>query len=437
MPRIFCRLLAGLWLLVSLAGCEHGHYGQFCASPTSESLLPRVERGSIEADLNQARVPVRADEVLNRKPKQFPPYRALSARQGQCLAAAASTQGNLLDEERQSAAARAAQHCFKRKSGSQSSVKELILTYSALEARNQSAGTALEIYYTLAELEGKWELLQQSLTILDDNLAKTKDLMKQGLRVPVEYEELFRQRIALQDNETRLETGIQKWNGELRRLLGFETGPDEWRFRPTLDFEIAAPPLDIEQAVATGKTRRPQLILLRELQTMLDADSLPMVQGLLTAVNALLGMEEKPKHLLLAALGKCLCHDHAEEATSLRQLQEYLAERERIVVTEIRQAARDAQSQLELAVLAGERVRSWHTKILDLESKEAKGLASSGDTLAARLEWLKARGDLIKEMSAWHIAHAKLKQAQGVLVEECSSLGTEACPGEVHDKMTR
>jgi hypothetical protein len=36
-----------------------------------------------------------------------------------------------------------------------------------------------------------------------------------------------------------------------------------------------------------------------------------------------------------------------------------------------------------------------------------------------RLAWLKTRSDLVHEVMAWHIARAKLRQAQGMLVAEC------------------
>src|SRR5207302_1699969 len=99
-------------------------------------------------------------------------------------------------------------------------------------------------------------------------------------------------------------------------------------------------------------------------------------------------------------------------------------DRERAAVMEIRQAASALACQAQLVVLARQRVESFHVRVKEMEDKSKQGLASFVEVTQAHLEWLRARGDLIKEVMAWHIARVKLKQAQGILAAEC---GFEGC----------
>ena len=62
-----------------------------------------------------------------------------------------------------------------------------------------------------------------------------------------------------------------------------------------------------------------------------------------------------------------------------------------------------------------ERVEDWGRRVRDLEERRGQGIGSFADLLKARLEWLKARGDLVKEVTAWERGFVKLKQDQGLL----------------------
>ena len=96
-----------------------------------------------------------------------------------------------------------------------SMIQMTIQTERAAEARNRSAGEALEEFYKLAEAEAKWDVLLLSLAQLQDTLAQSKDLMERGLPLPLEYEALRRQRLEQQAEEVKLLTGIQQTNDEL------------------------------------------------------------------------------------------------------------------------------------------------------------------------------------------------------------------------------
>jgi outer membrane protein TolC len=89
-----------------------------------------------------------------------------------------------------------------------------------------------------------------------------------------------------------------------------------------------------------------------------------------------------------------------------------LAERERTVAGEVRQAAHDLNAHRRLAEIARRQAASWKAKVEDLENRGAKGLASFAEIASARLEWLKARGDVVAESVAVHVAEVKIRQAQ-------------------------
>ena len=75
-------------------------------------------------------------------------YRLLLEPQCQCLGAAQSTLGNLLDNQRDAVLAGAAGHCRRNARGRGSLTADL-LALRAVEERNHSAATALTLYYQL------------------------------------------------------------------------------------------------------------------------------------------------------------------------------------------------------------------------------------------------------------------------------------------------
>jgi outer membrane protein TolC len=112
-----------------------------------------------------------------------------------------------------------------------------------------------------------------------------------------------------------------------------------------------------------------------------------------------------------------------------QQLRQRLNDRELAVAQEIRQAVRTLAAQQALVVLNRQKIRSWETGVRELEDRNKQGLASVSEVAMAKLDWLRARGDLVQEVMAWHRARIKLKEAQGVLPLECSDVAAPVqCP---------
>jgi outer membrane protein TolC len=121
---------------------------------------------------------------------------------------------------------------------------------------------------------------------------------------------------------------------------------------------------------------------------------------------------------LLARLG-CPPGDRAEVAERRRQLQEYHAHRQREVAEDVRQAAQSVRAQMEVIALTRRRVDSWHARVQEVEEKKTKGVDSYAEVTEARLEWRRARRELVRETVNLQRAWVRLRQAQGVLPLLC------------------
>jgi hypothetical protein len=405
-------------VLTAAAGCATLNPQPSCPAQPSLEALPVVERGRLEPLFLDTPVP--AATPSSGPADRLPPYRALTPAQCQCLAASASSTANLLDREEEAVARQARTGCLAdHRASRQTALKRQVLSYSALELRNQSAAQALDLYFRLAEAEAKHEVLQAGLVEIGDALAKSRDLKSKGLKLPVEYDKLRRQQLDLQADRVRLRVHLGQLNEELVRSLGLEACPDDIRIWPAV--QLPGPPGPAEcDAVAVGLDHRADLTLLRVVSRDLDASTMPVARQFLRSVNPLLRLaEQQPTLPVLAKLSLLLCGDEAELGTRRAQLEQLRAEREKAVSQDIRQDVRALAAQEELVALARERARSWQERSRELDEQRAQGLSSFAEAAAAKLEWLRARGDVIEQGAARERLLVKLQRDQGVLAPEC------------------
>ncbi len=182
-------------------------------------------------------------------------YWGMTPQETQCRAAQKSGTADMMEKEYRSLESK---NCLERNSKS-TATKKTMLRYSAVEARNVAAGTALELYYRLAELEGKSDLVRHGQFIVAETLTELQKARNQGLKDPPEFAQLQKQQLELAADLTRIQLGIQQINGELGRLLNWHDLGLRGYFWPVDNFRMKEAAEDPEAAVAVGMTQRRQL----------------------------------------------------------------------------------------------------------------------------------------------------------------------------------
>jgi hypothetical protein len=398
-------------LVFLLPGCAHAVWSP-CFEPP---ILPTVGRSSLSLDLSalpqDAAAPV-ADAS----------YHGLSEADCPCLAARASTLGNLLDEKAQAASQKKSK-CHP-KAAKASDLASVVLQHAADEARNRAAGDALESFYRLIEAEGRLPLLQLGLKEVNDSLQRAKDAEAKGLRPPVEVAVIRQQLTDLRSDEVNLRIAILQLNARLKVLLGLPCG--DYSLWPLADLRVVPEVPDVCEAVDYGLQHRPDLAFLEALADGLDAHSLALANQALGAISPLLS-EPSSKSccaLLLACLATC------KTESAKQQVETLLADRKRQATEEIRQAVGVLSYRVQLVILARQKVENEERRVKDLEEKKGKGLDVEEELSKARLNLYKAQGERLREVVNWKIARAQLRQAQGRLLEDCPCMDN-TLPGPV------
>ncbi len=424
-----CRAL----LLLAAAGCAAacGECRNGPAAP-AEVPLPAATRTAVEPLIHSAMLPP-ADLPALPAPTA---YRSLTLHDCRCRAVRNAPVAGTLDAERRKLEESSHPHCPHLPSEQARALRREMLLYTALEIRNRAAGQALEWYHDLAGAEARADLLAEGLAEARSVRDRAEDLLRRGLRLPVDIEILRRQVIDARLEQALAEVALEQLNSRLRGLVAPDLAPTE-RLWPDLSGpEEIVVPTDPEAAVAVGLAYRPELVLVRTVLKHLDRATLAEARLLLRSLNGLLGAEEPGascKCVAVLARLLCLAPSRTDEVEAAHeQLLAYLAQREREVAEEVRLAVAEARGRGPVVVLARERAHRWEVKVDDLKEKSERGMAVFAELATARQEWLKARGEVVKEWVAWRVAAVKVGLAQGVLPLGCqadlTAAGTASSP---------
>jgi outer membrane protein TolC len=433
MERPSARLLGAVVLLAGLLGCGHlGDHSSGCAPSRScggGPSLPCTERGLLAPtfeDLATRAGPAREGDEPERA------YQDLPLGQCQCLAADGSGVARLLDQEREEIEQQAKKGCqhLSHKGAQTAAFKENILRARSDEARNSAAGVALILYVRLAEAEARTEVAEDGVRAIRAALEKAKDLKRRGVQTQVDAGALHRQLFEVLADRTKLHILIDELNAELRQLLDLAPCPADTRLRPSGPWPDITGHFDCDAAVATALKHRAELAMLQEVSAGLNADTLPAVRQMLGSVNGLLGMAEKtPTCPMLAQLLSHCQHaggKAAEVEARRAEIDEYRAQREKAIASDVRADVHLLAQQAALVSLVRERARSWQGRVQDLQEQADRGIVSFAQVNDARVEWLRARDEVVRETTAWQRALIKLKMDQGLLGAECER-PTQAC----------
>lgn len=414
------RIGRGIWLAVVLAWAGSG-----CRAPVTilrngtpaptfntPAALATTTPSRIEPDYSK--LPAASATIA----KEAYVYRGLDEKSAQCLAAANSALGKLLDAENtRTSVLGTIKHRGTVNAAGDDLLRE-VRKHAAMDARNRAAADALERYLQLADAEGRDELFAMGIAVLERLQQEAPRLREAMLPVPSD-DDLARQHAKMLADREALEALIGQINHDLNSKLGTRLEPGE-RFWPKDDFGMWHDAIDVESAVKYALANRPDLQSLRVVRDRLNADTLPSVAQAMQSITPLAGPVQVPG---LSWLGKLKANCGMGNANSLaqgevqsrqRQIAELLSSREDEAAAQVRTSA------AQLASVA-KRVAVLRTRADNLGEKLAKARADRklADVLQLESEHLKARSDVLAAVIEWHQWRVKLKAAQGLLGAEC------------------
>lgn len=411
------RIRVGVWAIVagSVVGCRTPAPTPFVVRPPVPTAvpvpaaLPWVTPGAVTIDLRSLPTPT---------PSPAPAaFRGLTEAQCAGLAAANAAAANMLDDEGRVP-------CPECAAGR---LRAEVRYFAALELRNKAAGEALERFFQLADVEARAGLVREALPILDDLGAKATRAKTQKVEFLFDPADLARQRSQVASQLEQAEAGARLLNIDLRHRLQLEapgTGETLW---PSGDFAVDPTPVDPAAMAEAAVATRAELRGLRALVAGLSAETLEDVRAHLHAANPLLGGRGL-SGMVARSVAQKLAPDTAAVAAEVgvrrQQLSDWLANRERMIADETRAAAEALNAQTTRLALARDRADSWKAKWGDAVKQKAADLPGAAFAeISARLDWLKARGEVIAEVMAWHQARAKLSASRGALAPDPGGAG--------------
>ena len=220
----------------------------------------------------------------------------------------------------------------------------------------------------------------------------------------------------------RAQAGLLDVNCRLKELIGAnDLPPDEWLW-PSIEVPVTFEGVNVDGAVRLALEKRPELLLLREINGNVDGQTLPVIREYLHGISGLMGATETPsKHVVatLVLLKELLCGGTGEKESRQSQIAQFLAARELAVASEVRRAVADLHAKARLVAWSRERVLSAEKQHADAKHKAELANGSFLEELSANLDWYKARNQLTVDVMAWHAARAKVREVQGLFVWEC------------------
>jgi outer membrane protein TolC len=389
-------------LLLGGAGCKWLAQPMWPTPAPEPALLPQTVRTLAPPDTSALGEPVPTE-----RPDE---YYHLSADECRRLAAANSSLANLIESS-----VLVETGPLSKLHGSDCAARIIQLAAAQLsrEARNRTAAASLDLYYQLLELELTDDVLEQSLTELDELVKFNDTLREKGFKESDEVFALQSQQLQLQADQAQLRAGLQRLNTELKSLLAIDPGTPGFLL-PADQVRVVPETLEMALAIEVGLTERADLQLLRELQANTDYRTVAAVKRILVGVTPLLGglltIRENPVLLpFVSAMAK------AEACQLQQQLQSLLADREREAAKEIRTAVNSWGAARDQVAILRKKFALGQGQVDELDKKRTAGMAVEFELRKARLDLLKTEAELIKAIAAWKRADVKAREAIGLL----------------------
>lgn len=390
-------------LLAALAGCHTPGAPVPRAPQPAGPQLPEGAREPIEPDVSA--LPTDAPAPAARPDR----YRRLTAAECRALAVAAAPLAGTLDAHPDSVPP--AHEKLRPALAQFAHASRLVRGHAADELRSRAAADALADFFKLAEAEGQLDLLAATDAELRAQLVDAETAIAAGLRDRADAPGLRRKLLDLAAKRAQLEAAVSALNASLVTKLGL--APDDarplWASDP---LRVKPEDVDAEAAVASALQYRSDLNLLRELR---DSGSGELADAVLDAANPLLS--SVPRDGAIAAL--CALAKQADKQRAARdRVGEVLAARERQAEGEVRAAVALLMGHRSSAAARALDARAADAKLAEVRTRADAGQSVAAELAVAKLDVLKAKGELLSAAVEWHIAEVKLRAALGALARE-------------------
>jgi outer membrane protein TolC len=377
---------------------------------TRESAqLPVTARAPIEPDISA--IPLESAAPATRPAE----YRKLTADDCRVLAIAHAPFADDLDRHSENDPP---PHAKPRKPAAQfAEASRLVRGHAADDLRNRAAGEALQEFFKLAETEGQFDLLAAADAELRAQLAAALKAEQSGLKDRADIPGIRRRLLDIEAQQAKLVAGAGALNASLRARLGL-AGNDPLPLWPADPLTVRADVVDAEKAVATGLSYRSDLNALRVLA---DGSAVGLAEGVLQGINPLLGALA-PDNPLVALFAPVFApftgKPERRQAETAARVAGALEARQRQTEAEIRAATALIRGHRAAVAARALEVQQLEARIEELKARQRAGLNVAAELTTAKLDLLKAKGELLTAVIEWHAAEVKLRQAMGLLVRE-------------------
>lgn len=395
-------------LLAALAGCHAAGTPTTRASrPPTE--LPTTARTPVAPDISA--VPLESAAPAKRPTE----YRRLTADDCRKLAIANAPFADDLDRHSDNDPPKHPK--LHKNAARDAAMSSLVRGHAADDLRNRAAADALQEFFKLLEAEGQFDLLAAADSELRTQLTAALKAEQAGLKDRADTPALRRRLLDIEAQQAKLEAGIGALNASLRARLGLAAA-DPLPLWPSDPLAVKASDPDIGRAVEAARHYRPDLNALRVLA---DGSAADLADGILRGANPLLASFARngPLTALIAPIFAPLTgKPERRQAEVSARIAGVLEARERQAEAEVRAAAALLRGHRAAVAARALDVQQAEARIAELTARQRAGLNVTADLVTARLDLLKAKGELLTAAIAWHAAEVQLRQAMGLLVRE-------------------
>lgn len=286
-------------------------------------------------------------------------------------------------------------------------------------ARQSAAEQALELFFTVHEVDQQQAVLERIDQLLEQSAAAQRAISDSGTDVDVDPHDLPLQELELQGQLAKLASNRRQANAALLALIGYGANSDH-RIVPLHDTVLPSELEPIEQSIATGLAQRSELQMHRLVLCQSADAALPAMSQTLQYADTSLGIA--PFNSTGLSLVSLLFHNRdrkrIEAEYRRRQIQQLERETTDAITTEIVTAHHAVSQQWEQIAIASSAVQRHDDRVRFHEQRRDTKKFDYAALQASRLDRLRAESELVGAIHAFHRARVDLAAAKGTILCE-------------------